>query len=70
MSELHFPFSILDLAYKVMRIVFLPVYLQYSMDKAVLETKRTSCYSHLICSSFHSAVHGLEIHGTDNTSPF
>ena len=39
-SELNFPFSILDLAYCVIRIVFLPVYNQYSMDKAILETKR------------------------------
>ena len=38
-SELHFPFSILDLAYQLMRIVFLPVYHQYNMDQAILETK-------------------------------
>ena len=39
--ELYFPFTILDIAYIIIRIAFLPRFLQFNQDISLLEGKRT-----------------------------
>lgn len=40
--ELYFPFTILDIAYIIIRIAFLPRFLQFNQDISLLEGKRTT----------------------------
>lgn len=44
LCELYFPFTVLDIAYIILRVAFLPHYLRYNLNSSVLEGKRISSF--------------------------
>ena len=42
--ELYVPFTILDVAYTIIRVVFLPYFIQFNQDISILEGKRITFF--------------------------